>query len=157
MAVTQEEYCWQCHKLMNRLAFPLESFDHLGRFRKSESVVDPEATAQNVDKRGKPLGQVLKSVPVDCTGGVEVSEDSRLDGDVQNFRELMERLASSERVEQVFVRHAFRYWLGRNENLGDAASLQAAHRAYHQCGGSMKALITALLTSESFLYRTPSP
>ena len=68
----------------------------------------------------------------------------------------MKRLAASERVEQVFVRHAFRYWLGRNESLGDAASLQAAHKAYKESGGSMRALITAILSSESFLYRVPA-
>jgi hypothetical protein len=56
----------------------------------------------------------------------------------------------------VFVRHAFRYWLGRNESLGDAASLQAAHKAYKESGGSMRALITAILSSESFLYRVPA-
>ena len=61
----------------------------------------------------------------------------------------------SERVEQVFVRHAFRYWLGRNESPGDAATLQAAHKAYRDSGGSMNALIASLLSSESFLYRVP--
>jgi hypothetical protein len=53
------------------------------------------------------------------------------------------------------VRHAFRYWLGRNETPADAATLQAAHRAYRDGGGSMKALVTALVTSDPFLYRIP--
>gem|GEM_PF-6057835 len=30
----------------------------------------------------------------------------------------------SERVEQVFVRHVFRYWMGRNETIEDAPVLQ---------------------------------
>ena len=42
-------------------------------------------------------------------------------------------------------------------SLGDARSLQAAHRAYRESQGSMKALIAALLSSESFLYRVPAP
>ena len=33
---------------------------------------------------------------------------------------MIERLSSNERVEQVFVRHAFRFWMGRNETLNDA-------------------------------------
>jgi hypothetical protein len=59
-------------------------------------------------------------------------------------------------VEQVFVRHAFRYWMGRNETINDAPTLKAAHKAYQKNGGSMKALIISLLTSDSFLYRKPA-
>ena len=56
---------------------------------------------------------------------------------------MIEKLAESERSEQVFVRHAFRFWMGRNETLNDAPVLQAAHKAYRESGGSMKALITS--------------
>jgi hypothetical protein len=56
-------------------------------------------------------------------------------------------------VTQVFVRHVFRYWMGRNETLNDAPILQEAHRAYQESGGSMKTLLTSLLTSDAFLYR----
>lgn len=153
MAVTQEQYCWQCHRLMNRVGYPLEMYDHFGRFRVTERVLDPEATAKNVDAKGKPLGPILRSVPADISGGIEFVGDTRVEGDVSGAVEFMHKLAGSERVEQVFIRHAFRYWLGRNETPGDAASLQAVHRAYRDSGGSMKALIAALVTSESFLYR----
>jgi hypothetical protein len=67
---------------------------------------------------------------------------------------MIRRLANSERVEQVFVRHAFRFWMGRNETLHDAPVLQAAHRAYRDNRGSMKAMLKSLLTSDAFLYRT---
>jgi hypothetical protein len=43
--------------------------------------------------------------------------------------------------------------MGRNETLDDAPTLQAAYKTYKDNNGSMKALITALLTSDSFLYR----
>ena len=69
--------------------------------------------------------------------------------------DMIERIASSERAEQVFVRHAFRFWMGRNETLHDRVVLQDAHKAYRQSGGSMKALLTSLLTSDAFLYRKP--
>ncbi|MFN4260264.1 MAG: DUF1588 domain-containing protein [Gemmataceae bacterium] len=155
MAVTQQAYCWKCHQFMNDLGLPFEQFDHFGRFRAAEMVLDQEATAKNVDNKGKPLGPVLRAAPLDTTGFIAHVGDPALEGPVPNPVELMKKLAASERVEQVFVRHAFRYWLGRNETPGDAASLQAAHRAYRDSGGSMKALITALLSSESFLYRVP--
>lgn len=153
MAVTQEEYCWQCHRLMNRVGYPFETFDHYGRFRLLERVLDPQATEKNVDGKGKPLGPVLRGVTADSRGGIEFVGDKRLEGDVRGAVEFMHKLAASERVEQVFVRHAFRYWLGRNESPGDAESLQAVHKSYRESGGSMKSLIAALLTSDSFLYR----
>lgn len=131
MAVTEQQYCWQCHQKMNPLGLTFENFDGFGRHRSTE------------------LDQ-----PVDASGYIKNSGDQNLDGDYRNSLDMIRRLAKSERVRQVFVRHAFRYWLGREETPGDARSLQAADRAYVESGGSMKALITALLTSEAFLYRT---
>jgi hypothetical protein len=156
MLVTHEKYCYQCHQFMNRVGLPFEMFDHFGRFRKTESVLDLEATAQNVDKKnGKSLGNVLKSAPVDASGGLEFTLDPELTGDVQDGLELVRKLAESPVVEQVFIRHAFRYWFHRNESLGDAASLRQAHADYKASQGSMKALVVSLLSSDSFLYRVP--
>ena len=157
MAVTQQAYCWKCHQLMNDVGLPFEQYDHYGRFRTAETVLDPEATKMNVDKKGKPKGPVMRDAPLDASGLIAHVGDPALEGPVKSPVELMKKLASSERVEQVFVRHAFRYWTGRNESPGDAATLQAAHKAYKESGGSMKALVTALLSSESFLYRVPAP
>ncbi|MCE9531684.1 MAG: DUF1585 domain-containing protein, partial [Planctomycetes bacterium] len=53
-----------------------------------------------------------------------------------------------------FIRHVFRFFLGRNETPGDAVSLQEAEKAYLDCGGSFKALLVSLFSSESFLFRT---
>jgi hypothetical protein len=157
MKVTQQDYCYKCHTYMNPPGLPFEIYDHFGRFRTAERVVDTDATAKNVDKKGKALGNVLREVPVDATGAINHFGDPKVAGAVKDAVEMLRKLASSERVEQVFVRHAFRYWLGRNETLGDGPSLQYAHAAYKDSGGSMKALITALLTCDSFLYRVPSP
>ena len=78
---------------------------------------------------------------------------AELDGPVSGPVEYMQRLASSRHVTQVFVRHAFRYWMGRNETLDDAPTLIDAERAYTENGGSLKAMLASLLTSDSFLYR----
>ncbi len=155
MAVTRESYCWQCHQLMNRVGLPFEMYDHFGRFRSTETVLDLEATAANVDSKGKHRGDVTREVSVDASGGFEFTLDPQLQGDVRNAVEMLHKMANSEVVEQVFVRHAFRYWMGRNETLGDAPSLRAAHAAYRESGGSMKALLVSLLSSDSFLYRVP--
>jgi len=130
MRVTREKYCWTCHEKMDPLGLPFEMYNHAGLFRTTE------------------LDQ-----PVDTSGEIIESGDPALDGPVANALDMIEKLAQSERVEQVFVRHAFRFWMGRNETLNDAPVLQAAHRAYRDKGGSMKALITSLVTSDAFLYR----
>lgn len=133
MRVTKETYCWTCHQKMDPLGLPFEMYNHAGLFRKTE-----------LDK------------PVDTTGEIIESGDPSLDGKVANALEMIRKLAASERAEQVFVRHAFRFWMGRNETLNDAPVLQAAYRAYKDGGGSMNALLTSLLTSDAFLYRTRS-
>lgn len=130
MRVTRQDYCWTCHKKMDPLGLPFEMYNHAGLYRTTE-----------LDN------------PVDTTGEIIDSGDPELDGKVSNALEMIRKIADSERAEQVFVRHAFRFWMGRNETLNDAAVLQDAHRAYKASGGSMKALIVSLLTSDAFLYR----
>ena len=131
MRVTKEEYCWTCHEKMDPLGLPFELFNHAGLYRTEEH-----------------------GEPVDTSGAIIDSGEPALDGPVEDAFEMIQRLAESERVEQVFVRHAFRYWMGRNETLNDAPVLQEAHRAYKESGGSMKALIASLIASDAFLYRT---
>src|SRR6185503_6165176 len=43
LEVTRQEYCWKCHQKMNPLGLTFEKYDYVGRFRTSESVVDPKA------------------------------------------------------------------------------------------------------------------
>ena len=112
MAVTQQEYCWKCHRLMNDVGYPFEQYDHFGRFRTTETVLDPDATAKNIDKKGKPLGPVMRWADLNTAGLVAFVGDASLEGQIKNPVEFVQKLAGSERVEQVFVRHAFRYWMG---------------------------------------------
>ncbi|EAQ81728.1 DUF1588 domain-containing protein [Blastopirellula marina] len=130
MRVTREEYCWKCHQKMDPLGLPFEMFNHIGLYR-----------TQDHDK------------PVDATGEIIDSGEPSLDGPVDNALDMIRKLAESERVKQVFVRHAFRFWIGRNETINDAPVLQDAYRAYEESEGSMNALLTSLLTSDAFLYR----
>lgn len=130
MRVTREDYCWKCHQKMDPLGLPFENYNHLGLFRTQE-----------------------QGMPVDTTGEIINSGEAAMDGPVRNAFEMIHKLARSERVKQVFVRHAFRYWMGRNETVNDAPILQKAYRDYLESGGSMKALLQSLLTSDAFLYR----
>ena len=130
MHVTRVESCYKCHSKMNPLGLPFELYDHYGRFRFHE-----------LDK------------PVDTSSMIVNSGVSEMDGEVKTPFELIERLANSTHCEQVFVRYVFRFFLGRNETLGDAKTLQDAHRAYVESDGSMQALVISLLSSDSFIYR----
>jgi len=116
---------------MDPLGLPFEQFDHFGSLRKTE-----------LDRA------------VVTTGEIFNSGDPALDGPVAGPEELIKKLAESEHVQQVFVRHAFRFWMGRNETLDDARTLQDAYQAYKESDGSMSALLKSLLTSDAFLYRT---
>ena len=141
MEVTREEYCWKCHKRMDPLGLPFESFDHFGWYR-TEEVTD-----LNNGGRGR-----LKQ-PADASGAIAFSGEAGLDGPVADARELVTKLAGSERVRQSIIRHAFRFWMGRNEMLSDSPTLIAADKAYVGSDGSFNELVVSLLTSDSFLYR----
>ena len=127
---TSKAECWRCHKRMDPLGLAFERYDHYGRYQRRDA------------------GQ-----PVDASSAITRTGVPRLDGEFSGPIEMIEALAASEHVEQVFVRYVFRYFLGRNETLGDANTLQDAHRAYRESDGSFQALVTSLLSSDSFLLR----
>ena len=129
---TRQQECWRCHKKMNPLGMTFESYDDFGRFR-------------TLDK--------ASGKPIDSSGLLDSTGDASLDGKVENAVELMKRLGQSDRVRQSFIRHAFRYWMGRNEMLSDSASLIAADEAYVKSGGSFQAMLVSLLSSDSFIFR----
>ena len=133
MQVTRSEECYKCHSKMNPLGLPFELYDHYGRLRFTE-----------LDK------------PVDTTSKVVNTGVVGVDGEVKDPFEMIERLANSTHCEQVFTRYVFRFFMGRNETLGDAKTLQEAHKAYVESDGSMKALVVSLLSSDSFIYRAKS-
>jgi hypothetical protein len=131
MQKTRNAECWKCHRLMDPLGLPFEQYDHFGSIRETE-----------LDRA------------VVTTGEIFDSGDPTIDGPVESPNELVQKLAKSEHVQQVFVRYAFRFWMGRNETLDDARTIQNAWLAYKVSDGSMSALLKSLLTSDAFLYRS---
>ena len=67
--------------------------------------------------------------------------------------ELTEKLAASAYVKRCFVRHAFRYYMGRDENRSDACTLVGMEQAYDSSGGSFFKMIGALITSDTWKSR----
>ncbi|MBI1371289.1 MAG: DUF1588 domain-containing protein [Phycisphaera sp.] len=155
-SATEVEYCWKCHKQMNPLGYAFEEYDDFGRFRRDEPLEYPE----NIVKKGPDNAEFIvdtrdtyKTLPVDSTGYLKGTGDASLDGEVKDAMDLIERLSKSQRVRQSIIRHAFRYFLGRNERLSDSKTLIDAEQAYVDSGGSFDAVIVSLLTSDSFIYR----
>ena len=81
------------------------------------------------------------------------TDDTNLDGDVESAFDLIDRLSKSDKVRQSIIRHAFRYFLGRNETLSDSKTLMNADKAYKNSNGSFDEVIVFLLSSDSFIYR----
>lgn len=149
--VTEKSECWKCHKYMNPVGLPFELYDDFGRHRKEEPLEYPEnLIAKAKDKYG---ADTYKSKPVVTTGYLRGTDDPKLDGEVKDALDLIDRLAKSEKVRQSIIRHAFRFYMGRNEMLSDSQTLIDADKAYVASGGSFKAVIVSLLTSDSFMYR----
>lgn len=124
MHVTKASECIHCHRHMDPLGLPFEQYDLFGQFRTEEN-----------------------EKPVVTTGKLWGSEVS---GPIPYVTEL----AESRKTKQVFLRHLFRFFMGRNETVDDAPTLIDMETAYDESNGSLKAAVLSLLTSDSFLYRT---
>ncbi|CAN5600189.1 hypothetical protein BH11PLA2_BH11PLA2_20470 [soil metagenome] len=147
---TKSSQCMKCHQHMNALGVPFEAYDDFGRFRKVESLEHPDNLIKTSSKNGT---DEYKTKPVTTTGHLHGTGDATLDGDVSDPFDLIDRLARSDRVRQSIIRHAFRFYLGRNETLADSQTIIDADKAYVKSGGSFRAVIVSLLTSDSFIYR----
>jgi hypothetical protein len=132
----QGGYCWNCHKNMDPLGIPFETYSHYGRYRTEEKTADGTM------------------VPVNAATTLVNTGDPELDGkQVADATELVELLADSERVEECFVRNVFRYYMRRNETYQDACTLTQMRDAYRESNGSFQEMLVTLLTSDTFLYR----
>ena len=150
--ITSAQQCIKCHQYMNPLGLPFEQFDDFGRFRKQEALEHAENIVGHAPG-AKNEFPIYKTLPVNPRGALDSTGVPALDDEVADAFDLIDRLAKSPRVRQSFIRHAFRFFMGRNEMLSDSRTLIEADKAYVQNGGSFRAVVVSLLTSDSFLYR----
>jgi hypothetical protein len=126
---TKDPACAACHKFLDGIGLGLEAFDDFGLVR------------------ARDLGQPVNSSGVLIGSG---DQDGAFDGPVA----LSQRLAATARARQCFLRQSFRFLAGRNELPADACSLRAAEQAYAASGGDLAELAVALVTSDSFRFRS---
>ena len=157
--VTKAESCWRCHRTMNPLGMPFESFDDRGwvraarYFDKAKNVYLPQPELDEAQLKKMQAKSEIVVIPVDATGEISGTGEEGIDGPVTDARDFVHTLAKSTRVRQSIIRHAFRFWMGRNEMLSDSKTLIDADQAYVNSGGKFSEVLISLLTSDSFLYR----
>lgn len=167
--VVRAKRCWACHQKINPVGEPFEIFDDFGRYRtqhffNEEGVIETRASATVKDEEGKDVQRSFKREemvaagkwtvrPVDGSGSFDSLGIPGLEGDFDNAIEMIHKIAKTDRARQSIIRHLFRYFMGRNEILSDSKTLIEADRAYLDSGGSFKAVVISLLSSDSFLYR----
>lgn len=121
--------CLSCHSLMNPLGYPFEIYDHAGFLRET-------------DHGGPPNG----------TTTITNAPDPALNKAFNDAVEFSKAIADSPYAKRCFIRQAFRYFAGRDETLEDACTLAAMESALGT--GSFIDMLTVLVQSDTFLYRT---
>lgn len=132
---TARQECQGCHALMNPLGVPFELYNHAGYLRRADHAPDGGW------------------MPPDGHSTLTGLPDPALNGPVRDAVELSEKLAASPYVKRCFIRQSFRYFMGRDENVSDACTLARMEQAYDSNNGSFKALLKALMTSDTWQTR----
>lgn len=172
MELLRADECWKCHRKINPLGEAFEIYNHYGRWIDAD-YFDEEGklfTRLRTDYEYEHNGNQrtgfrmvnhdelveagkLHRQPVNARGSFDELGIPGLTGEFADATEMNRILAKSPRVRQSIIRHLFRYFMGRNEMLSDSKTLIDADNAYVESGGSFKAVVVSLLSSDSFLYR----
>lgn len=117
--------CAGCHAMMDPIGFGLENYDAVGRYRTTD------------------------------TGGFAIDSSGVLfDGRTFNGpTELSAVIAADPKFAECAARQLFTYALGRAPVATDACTLKTMTAAFTQNGNRLPALITALVTSDTFTQR----
>lgn len=122
-----------CHARMNSLGKVFELFNHAGFLRETDHGAPPDGST------------VIDNLPT-------IPGDSDLNGSYDTPFEFISAVADSRLARQGFIRHAFRYFMGRPETLADACTLVDMENAL-DADGSFISMMEALVSSETFAYR----
>jgi hypothetical protein len=125
-----EVSCGRCHRLIDPLGVPFESYDAIGAHRTMDGPV-----------------------PVDPSS--ELSGTKQNDGPVKDALELASRLAASQEVRDCVALQWFRYALGRDEGSADGASVAQIQKIFRESGYRVPALVAAIPVTDSFRYQQP--
>ena len=124
--------CNGCHQWMDLIGFGFDNYDATGKWISQEN-----------------------SSAVDSSGSFVPMSSGDITGTFQNAADMIGQLAASAQVKQCFALQQMRYGLGRVEGNGDACSMQQVFLAFSSSQFSLKQLLVAIVSSDSFRNRTP--
>ena len=119
--------CASCHTtIINPFGFPFENFDALGRVRSSDN-----------------------GLPLDTTAEAKIGDGFQM---VTDALELTDALADADVVHSCYADHWVQFAFGKATTDGDAGLVARLGKASAE-GGSIRTLISELVTSPAFLNR----
>lgn len=125
MERVKSESCGGCHSRFEPLAFGLEKFDGLGTFHE-------------IDEHGNHLRE---------DGEILFPGDAK-PTPYKNSEELMQLLASSDRVSECLTRKLTQFSIGRPLFASDARIVRQIHRDAEKQGGTYQSILTAIVLSD---------
>jgi len=123
--------CAGCHMLIDPIGLGFENYDGIGRYRTTENAR-----------------------PVDATGELANTADPDLGGEFDGAVELSTMLAEADEVEDCVADHWFAFALGHPETEATMCSADDVRERFRASGGSFEDLFVAIVTSDTFRYRT---
>lgn len=121
--------CRSCHKIIDGVGFAFERYDALGGYRTDENGVSVDSSTS-------------------------ITGTSDVDGKYPDAVALSKALARSEQVGQCVVTELFRYALSRTESEEDGCTLKPLTDDFLASGGDMRGLLTSLVRSDAFRFRS---
>lgn len=118
-----------CHGAMNTLGMTFEVYNHAGYLRHDDHGLTPDGST------------VISNWPGRQSELIEVEDAT----------ELMTMIADDPHARRCFLRHVFRYFMGRYETQADACVLADMEVAFES--GSLLAALEALFTHDAYLVR----
>ena len=130
--VSVNALCAACHQWMDWIGFGFDNYDATGAYITQEN-----------------------NTAVDASGMFVPISTSDITGSFTNASDMIGQLAASQQVDQCFALEEMRYALLRSETDADACSAQQIYQAFSSGGFNLQKLIVAVVSSNSFMYRTP--
>ena len=122
-----DDTCAGCHKFMDPLGLPLESFDAIGKYRTTDH-----------------------GLPIDPSGEF----DGKM---VADARGLGAAAAASTTVANCLVRRFYTYAVGHEERYVDGSVLNTLAASFQASGYKLRELILEVVTNEAFSSVAPQP
>lgn len=126
--------CASCHTLIDPIGFGFEKFDAVGQRREKLKIT---FTPERKDK-GK---EETVYLDFDTSGHLAGATNSAF----RNPRELGTILAGNKQCQECVVKQLFRYYQGRMEKPGDAATIRRSFEDFQKSGYHFQELMVSLL------------